>query len=223
MQPYLIGAISDAIDLQFGRIAAQAAETVSGVSSPVFSLPGALIDEDIGIIPATEKVRIGQACDAVKSTFYDWWKHGRRIIRQGEIVADDLARGTHYLRLDEFPLISVGPNEALRLEGAFISSQQRNGQRDWAMTILFSGDLERDLGVMSLEELTRHQASIFISTWDADNQRPETAFYGRPGISDHPEIVAAVGEMWGDLTHALGYGDFASEKHATPTLPSVRR
>ncbi|MBO0132298.1 hypothetical protein [Agrobacterium burrii] len=223
MQPYLIGAISDAIDFQFGRIAAQAAETQRGVSNPEFSFRRALGSAGFGSALGTDNSRIEQACVAAKSTFYEWWKYGRRIIRQGEIDARDVTRGTHYLRLNQFPSISVG-SETLRLEGAFISGQQHHdGQRDWAMTFLFSGDLERDVGVMSLDELTRHQASMFISTWNADKPGPETAFYGRLRISDHPDVVAAVGEMWSDLTHAVGCGGSTSEKHATPILSLMRR
>ncbi len=200
MQPYIIGAISDAIQTRVGHIAKQAAEAVPGDLHQQMAFRALLVDKDYGNL-ASDRERIEQACHLVKTTYSEWWRTGRRSVQQGDF--DTSADATQYLRLDHFRQISISPVEVFELEGAFVSSQERDGQRDWTLTVLFSGDRQRDLRAMSLNELTKHQASVVISTWNADQPRPETAFYGRREIAYHPATLAAIDELWRELASLI--------------------
>ncbi|MDX0679753.1 hypothetical protein GOL39_27715 [Sinorhizobium medicae] len=208
LHPNLIGVLYDATKQRLKSISKLASEHTHDLTSQV-ALERRLIIEDLGNPLESETSAMHQASSIAVSTYCDWLEHGRRSTTPDYIDDHDLTQGTHYLRLDEFPAISLGSGEDLHLEGAFISSQgNSSGGREYAVTVLLSGDPGPRVAAMSLKELMRQQSNIVTTTWDADDQKPEIAFCVRPEVATHAETVAGIEKIWSILAVRLGYGEF---------------
>jgi len=219
MQPYIVGAISEAIDGRLGLIAKKAAVAFPDDPARQAALHASLVQDDLGKL-AADRTRIEKALDLVKSSFFDWWKQGQRTVQQGDF--DTFEDGTYFLRLNHFPRVAVGRDEVFNLQGAFISCGERDGERDWTLTVLFSSDLDPDPRTMPLEILAKHQARVVNSTWKVGEPAPETTFYGRREIADHPATVAAISDIWSDLGNILALGQSALGQDTNPVPSSPR-
>ncbi|URK87815.1 hypothetical protein LP421_08510 [Rhizobium sp. RCAM05350] len=216
LHPNLIGVLSDVTKERLKSISQVATEHTQDLASE-HALQCHLIAEDLGNPSESEASAMYQASSIAVSTYYDWLERGRWLTTLDNIDDHDLTKGTHYLLLDEFPAISVGPGEDLCLEGAFVSGQEKpSGGREYAVTVLLSGDPGPRVAAMRLKELMQHQSNIVMTTWDADNQRPIIAFCGRREVATHPETLAGIEKVWSILAHRLGYGDF------TPTTTQLK-
>jgi len=208
LHPNLIGVLSDATKERLKSISRVATEHTQDLASE-HALKCQLIAEDLGNPSESDASAMHQASSIAVSTYYDWMERGRWLTTLDDIDDHDLAMGTHYLLLDEFPVISVGPGEDLCLEGAFVSCQENpSGRRECAVTILLSGDLGPHVAAMRLKELMQHQSNIVMTTWDADNQRPIITFCARTEVATHPETLAGIEKVWSILAVRLGYGEF---------------
>ncbi|MDR5010577.1 hypothetical protein RMS29_005875 [Agrobacterium rosae] len=208
LHPNLIGVLSDATKQRLISISQVASEHSNDLTSQR-EMERQLISKDLGNPSESEASAMHQASSIAVSTYCDWLESGRRWTTPDYIHDHDLTQGTHYLRLDEFLAISLGSGEDLHLEGAFISSQGKSsGGREYAVTVLLSGDPGPRIAAMSLKELMQQQSNIVTTTWDADNQKPEIVFCVRPEVSTHTETVAGIGKIWSILAVRLGYGEF---------------
>lgn len=208
LHPNLIGVLSDATEQRLKSISRVASEHSRDFTSQV-ALARRLISEDLGNPLESEASAMHQASSIAVSTYCDWLEHGRRSTTPDYIDQHNLTQGTHYLRLDEFPAISLASGEDLNLEGAFISSQcNSSGGREYAVTVLLSGDPGPSVAAMSLKELVQQQSNIVSTTWDANNQKPQIVFCVRPEVSTHTETVAGIEKIWSIIAVRLGYGEF---------------
>jgi len=208
LHPNLIGVLHDATNERLKSITQVAAELSNDVSGR-HALQTRLIGEDLGNPTESEASVIRQALSIAVSTYSDWIERGRWLVTLDDVDDRDLTAGTHYVRLSDFPAISMGEGEDLHLEGAFVSSQENpKGRRDFAVTVLLSGDPGPRLPSMSLKELMQHQSNIVMTTWDVDAQRPIIAFCGRKELASHPETFAGIEMIWANLANRLGYGEF---------------
>jgi hypothetical protein len=216
LHPNLIGVLSDATK-ERRKFISQIAAKHSQDPNSEHELQRQLIAEDLGNPSESEASVMHQASSIALSTYSDWLRRGRWLTTLDDIDDQDLTKGNHYLRLDEFPTISMDSGEDLHLEGAFISSQgTSSGGREYAVTVLLSGDPGPRIAAMNLKELMQQQSNIVLTTWDADNQKPLIAFCGRPEIASHPETLDGVEKLWSILAHRLGYGNF------NPTTTQVK-
>lgn len=208
LHPNLIGVLYDATNERLKSIA-QVATELSNDPPSRHALQKQLIGEDLGKLSESEASAIRQACSIAVSIYSDWIECGRLLMTLDNIEDRDLTRGTHYLRLEDFPAVSLGEGGDLHLEGAFVSSQEDlTGRRDYAVTVLLSGDPGPRLTAMSLKELMHHQSNIVMTTWDVEAQRPTIAFCARNELAAHPETLAGIEMIWANLANRLGYGEF---------------
>ena len=216
LHPNLIGVLSDVTKDRLNLIS-QVANEHSRDPASHYTLRRQLIAEDLGHPSQSETSMMHQASYIAVSTYQDWLKHGGWLTTLNNITEHDLGTGTHYLRLTEFHTVQVGSGEELHLEGAFVSGQDNSfGERDYAVTVLLSGDPGPRVAVMGLKELMQHQSNIVMTTWDAKDQRPVVAFSGRTEIADDPEVMIGIEKIWSTLAPYLGYGDF------TPTTSQLK-
>ncbi|WP_275782672.1 hypothetical protein [Pararhizobium gei] len=202
LKPYLIGALSDAIRQRHELLSARADSASCRTSGHASILRNSLIREDMGFPSEEARVRLGLAHEIAVTTFEEWWRRGRRVLGPGERDIADIGSGPHFMPLDQKAGPYVRADMGV-LEGAFITSAPRDGERQWTLILLLAHELERDLGVMTLADLYRHQAGMVVTTWNSDGDFPEVTFVGSGAGFDDSMAVAALDDVWANFRQLL--------------------